>query len=327
MGDPMTDGWPVCFVKALVSKECTPGLLHYWEVADWLEGAPLEDKSHASMWSPGKRLGSPDGTFSKSGDDVESVSMFVVDSDGGATLEQLEALGERDGYSLMRWGHTSYSHSSEETKGRVVFPLLEPVPVRRWGLFWSSATQWVESFGIKNDPATKDIGRFWFDPSFPPSRSQEFYSWINRGKATPPGARASPELGAPLLDPAWLLRTFTPKLAPTSRPRGFLTRPMGSKSNGLALARSWVATRHERMGTRAQGERNNYMYSCGILVGNIVHMGLFSEQDALTWRKKFISQAVVVGLTEDRAAYQWGRGYTEGLTSACEGLLHEIQRK
>ena len=93
------------------------------------------------------------------------------------TLERAAALAE--GYTAMM--HTSWSHTPEHPKARLVFPFAEPAPVARWEQVWDAAARWAKLGGLTLDPATKDASRLYFLPAYPvgdEARRRAFRSWV-----------------------------------------------------------------------------------------------------------------------------------------------------
>jgi len=66
--------------------------------------------------------------------DVVEVSCLVLDFDDGLTLR--EALDQWRGFE--RVGHTTWSHSAEAPRCRVVLPLAQPIPADGWSLLYKA---------------------------------------------------------------------------------------------------------------------------------------------------------------------------------------------
>ncbi len=60
--------------------------------------------------------------------------------------------------------YTTYSHTDEDPRYRVVVPFSEPVDPKQWPDVWQSVNKFV---GYINDPSTKDASRLNFLPSCP----------------------------------------------------------------------------------------------------------------------------------------------------------------
>ena len=125
----------------------------------------VDDKSKVPLWCPCEFK--PGTTRAKS--NVLSVSCLVWDYDDGTTVEQ----------ALKPWldwplaFHTSFSHTSESHKFRIVLPLAVPVPGAAWGPVWD---HFVKKCAHPPDPACKDASRMYYVPSAPLSAqdSQEY---------------------------------------------------------------------------------------------------------------------------------------------------------
>lgn len=84
-----------------------------------------------------------------------AVSLVVLDVDDGTPVEALLEPG------VFALAHTSWSHTAERPKWRVVYPLAEPVPAQRWAPTWRAiAAKWPAV-----DPATKDPARMYYVPA------------------------------------------------------------------------------------------------------------------------------------------------------------------
>jgi len=116
----------------------------------------VDDKSKVPLWCPCEFK--PGTTRAKS--NVLSVSCLVWDYDDGTTVEQ----------ALKPWldwplaFHTSFSHTSESHKFRIVLPLAVPVPGAAWGPVWD---HFVKKCAHPPDPACKDASRMYYVPSAP----------------------------------------------------------------------------------------------------------------------------------------------------------------
>jgi putative DNA primase/helicase len=101
-------------------------------------------------WSPAVYLEGVNR--SKSG--VAAVTALVMDVDDGTPIKELHR--KLEGYAYF-W-HTSYSHTPEHPKYRIVVFLAAPVPAAQWGELWLRAQAWM---GGHLDPATKDALACW----------------------------------------------------------------------------------------------------------------------------------------------------------------------
>lgn len=142
------------------------------------------DKRGGPAWSPteyveGARRG-------KNG--VRALSCLVLDYDDGTTVEQASKVWEEWHY----FGHTSYTHSAEKAKFRLILPFYEPVLTENWPAVWG----WAQlRTGRTIDKACKDAGRMYFLPVSGPG----FSAWEHPGRlinlshlrpAIPPPQRA-----------------------------------------------------------------------------------------------------------------------------------------
>ena len=110
-------------------------------------------KLNCKGWSPTRYSG---GYRRKS--NVEAVSAIVLDFDGGLSIENAKYLMGTDYFWIL---HTSWSHSPEEDKFRIVIPMSKDLSAHDMALVWPV---WAERFDHEVDKHCSDPGRFWFLP-------------------------------------------------------------------------------------------------------------------------------------------------------------------
>jgi Fe-S-cluster formation regulator IscX/YfhJ len=114
----------------------------------------LRDKRQARCWSP--TLYAEDAT-SRSNAGVASVSALVFD------LDRVPPDPER--LEHVCWiGHTTYSHTAQAPRWRVVISLARPVPAEQWAEVWRRARA---ALCPEADPSCKDPCRLYYLPSYP----------------------------------------------------------------------------------------------------------------------------------------------------------------
>lgn len=124
---------------------------------------PAERKTDLPAWSPADY---PEGAR-RSSAAVLSLSCIVLDLDDGARVEQARAAWE-DWPHIV---HTTWSHTPEAPRLRLVVPLEEPVARRDWSRVW----HWAHArSGLVADPACKDPSRIYFVPAI---RSHDWPRW------------------------------------------------------------------------------------------------------------------------------------------------------
>lgn len=110
-------------------------------------------KSGAQTWSPTKyRPGATRGN-----DGVESISCAVIDVEHHGPFDAIK--DRLDGYAYL--AHSSFRHTAEDPRYRIVLPLVTPSLVDQWPEHWARINQWL--CGI-NDPQTSDPARVYFIP-------------------------------------------------------------------------------------------------------------------------------------------------------------------
>ena len=113
-------------------------------------------KSGNPMWSAAQYY--PEAKRCKAG--VELITMAVLDIDSGTPVDQV--IAQIKGYAYLI--HSTYSHTDEYPKYRVILPLVEPSEAEQWPMHWARINHW---FGNINDPAVKDQSRGYFIPCRP----------------------------------------------------------------------------------------------------------------------------------------------------------------
>lgn len=116
--------------------------------------------------------------------DLVFCAVFDVEHHG-----PFEALQEKlDGYAYV--AHSSYRHTVEAPRFRIILPLNQPIPANQWPHAWERLNLWL---GGINDPATKDAARLYYLPSQPPGATGHF---IVRGDGRPMDISELPEVQA-----------------------------------------------------------------------------------------------------------------------------------
>jgi hypothetical protein len=115
----------------------------------------LSDKRLARCWAPTRYA---DGATTRRNDGVESVSCLVFDCD---RIEPDWARLEPYWYLA----HTTYQHTAEKPRWRVVLPLAVAVPAKAWAQTWRRAHA---ALCPETDPNCKDASRQYYLPSHPP---------------------------------------------------------------------------------------------------------------------------------------------------------------
>ncbi len=124
------------------------------KAAELREAALRQLKTRLPCWSPAHyRRGATRGLAG-----VESLSCLVLDYDDGTDIEAATAPWQS--WALMV--HTSWSHTTEHPRFRLVLPLAEAVPATAWEGVWRWAA--ARSAGTV-DPACKDPSRLYLLPA------------------------------------------------------------------------------------------------------------------------------------------------------------------
>lgn len=122
------------------------------------------------LWSP--TLYRPGTLRGKA--NVESVSCLVLDFDKGTPPAEFTRGWDAWAYVL----HTTFQHTEEQPRWRVVFPLSTPVAGEHWPAAWEGL---VKRFaGSVVDSSCRDASRIYYLPACPPGADRD--AWANDGR-------------------------------------------------------------------------------------------------------------------------------------------------
>jgi hypothetical protein len=166
---------------------------------------PVADKRELPAWSPATFAG--DRRVAR---EVIAVSCVVLDLDDSGVDATSNAWAD-----ALHVVHTTWSHTAERPRWRLVAPLARPIPAEGWPAAWA----WAEGRTPGVDPSCKDPGRIYFVPAIP-SDDRPHDARVHAG---------------PVLD--LLARLPPPPAITTPRPRPRLRVP----------ARLWAAAARRRL--------------------------------------------------------------------------------
>jgi hypothetical protein len=114
-------------------------------------GTKEERLKAAPLWSPARIEGTRRASH------VIEVSCLVLDHDDGETVADAASRWSRYAHIV----YTTWSHTDDEHRCRVVVPLERPVPGRMWSRVYRDTMQ---RLGIPADPACSDPCRMYYVP-------------------------------------------------------------------------------------------------------------------------------------------------------------------
>lgn len=127
--------------------------------AEWVEDL-VEHERRGEKDGPAVVMGDvPDGER-RAKKNVRSVHAIGIDVEHKSEEQVEAALTALSPYEFVVY--TTYSHTPEEARYRIVVPFAEPVDPKRWPEVWDGVNRLVSMI---NDPATKDCSRLHFLPS------------------------------------------------------------------------------------------------------------------------------------------------------------------
>lgn len=153
--------------------------------------AKKDAKRDLRLWSPA--VYRPDAT-ERGGDGVSHVSCLVLDYDSGTKITEALPLWQ-DWFHLI---HTTWSHTPQHPKFRVILPLAVPVPASEWEAMWAWAERQSEG---EIDASMKGVAATYALPAV----------------ANPSWPRDAMTCAGPILDPRDLgLKVGTPLRLPVT---------------------------------------------------------------------------------------------------------------
>ena len=244
------------------------------------------NKSGLPGWSP--------ATFAenrRAKKDVEAVHALVLDYDDGTPIEQaLEVWG-----SFLGLLHTTWSHTEEKPRFRVVAVLSRPVTAEEHAVLWAWAERRASSSGHRVDPSCKDPSRLWFMPGVP--NGGAYFMRLFEGE---------------LLDVEDVLNEASAYQLASGTSEVVGTR------YGLGALRSAEA----RITNAQPGERNNILNREAFGIGQLVGAGAIAREPA---HVALVAAATSVGLGKAEAEKTASRALRDGEAtprerSAVKGL-------
>lgn len=162
---PSTDGLQFAISEYFNCKDNVPkAKAHTWKsFCEAFGKHPVQSKKDGPAWSPLSYI--EGGT--RNNENVDQVFMAVIDVDNGTPHEVV--LERFAGYACL--AHSSYTHSLDLQKYRIILPLAAPVKSAEWRPVWARINQLA---GGCNDASTKDPARLYYKPAHPPGTDHHF---------------------------------------------------------------------------------------------------------------------------------------------------------
>lgn len=158
---------PACFRKDIRGTSALTTFKYFYQHLTSLRIFVV--KKHLPMWSPCIYRGG------RKKEHALYVSHLVYDVDDGTPLEALYSFGA---YRYI--AHTSWSHTPELPKWRLILPLKKRIPAQEWRYAWQTGSQlWKDLVGTDVDPTCKNANRFYFVLGAPKERRLMAQSAIN----------------------------------------------------------------------------------------------------------------------------------------------------
>lgn len=255
---------------------CAVGRVEYW-TRDDLEyelttPRPVRSKLDAPGWLPVRMR---DGETRRKSANVAEVWALVCDLDDDldgwdSLVERVEATGRR---AIL---HTTWSHTPEAPRARVVFPLDEAVSAEKWAEVWESGAAWASSWGAVVDGKCKDPARLYFLPALDRARWWEVRNDF-RGAV----------VDGDVLTWRWLVAHHRPPPSPVLPPppprasAGYSSRDLQAvEDRRRRFALAVLAHRCAGVEGAGKGGRNQRLYTGARAVGQLVAAGVLAKEDA-----------------------------------------------
>lgn len=230
------------------------------DLPEWCAPPELLDKHAGRGWSPATFAGD---RRAKAG--VEVVCALVLDYEAhddqaAATLEDALALWGR----WCGWIHTSYSHTPENPRFRVIVPLSRGASPEEWPSVWRwAATRCVE-VGHAIDEACRDASRLWFLPAVRPGGAGDY-------RLVPLGGAEG------WLDVDAVLAEQRAADAPPVPPAPSRARAQGATEDGAArYVRKALDGALDDLRRAPKGTRHNVIRAKAYHLGGLLHTGALS---------------------------------------------------
>lgn len=216
------------------------------------------------------------GTRSK--EHVQDISLLVLDSDDGTTLEEIITKCKTLNYNFFIY--TTHSHTEEKHKFRVVFPLATPIPANIYPLLW----KWTAKEFPTIDLSAKDCSRMFYYPAIKTPQSP-FYAESFDGN---------------LLDWRELPLVALAEESPKQENQKPSSKNPTQNSNKAKSAYVQAALDDElsRVRSAVKGERNSTVNKAAFALAQLLHTNLIDET---TIKSELEQSALAVGLTRDEA--------------------------
>lgn len=173
MSDQSSTDGQLPYSKFKHERDTTPEnkFIHWENLAKHLlMHKELSSKESGKLWSATRYI--PDTT--RLAANVESLSCIVLDFDDGSDPNAVKAALADYEYVM----HSTYRHSKEKPRFRVVAPIYSEIPKENWGQFWTNVKDYLAEKGVNVDTACSDPCRIYYEPSCPPGG--ERFSWHNK---------------------------------------------------------------------------------------------------------------------------------------------------
>ena len=284
--------WTIAGLNGCRDNEPAPAEVEFGELAGVLSQpiAHRGAKESIPAWMPTVLRPDERGKFRRAKASVIAVSCLVLDLDQGEPLDRAAALAE--GYTAIM--HTSWSHTPEHVKARLVFPFAEPAPAARWEQVWDAAARWAARGGLTLDPATKDASRLYFLPAYPAgdeTRRRNFRSWVRYGEED-----QLLSWRRLLLDhPAPVETRRHPPVAPSA----YRVLPGQDATAGRRrFAVAIIDTRARELASMGEGGRNQAAFRAGAVAAQLAEAGVLDLGAA---RAALVAAAISAGLSAREA--------------------------
>lgn len=133
-----------------------PLFAHFDRWGGWKE---IADKTQAPLWAP---VVLKDGATRRCKESVEAVTALVIDYDHG--IDICDAVEPFRIPKISWMAYTTFNHTKENPRFRLIVPLSHPIAADDWPGFWEAA---ISDLAPLADQSCKDCSRIYYVPSRP----------------------------------------------------------------------------------------------------------------------------------------------------------------
>lgn len=214
---------------------------------------------------------------SRSKENAQEIFLLVLDCDNGTPLEEITTKCKNLGYSFAIY--TTFSHTREKHKFRVVFPLATPIPANIYFLLWN----WAANKFPNIDLQAKDTSRMFYYPAIKTKDSPFYFEFFDGNLLD---WRELKDLVVLIEEP------------PKQQYQQSFYNHISTNKAKSAYVQAALDDEVARIRSSVEGERNSTVNKAAFALAQLLHTNLIDET---TIRIELESAALSLGLSKDEA--------------------------